>query len=315
MRQIMQQEAKKITFPKFPEFTTLSLAHQPIIERYTHKFPPYSDYTFASLWCWNEGDVLEVADLHGNLVVKFLDYFSKERFFSFLGDNQIEKSLNDLFDCVAYTAGYLPRLQFIPEHNLHTLPLTFHERYIVEEDRDNHDYIYALHELATMAGGKYQTPRNFINRFTRRYNWQTRVLNLADAHDWQDITQLLESWILNKAEGGMKVDVDLHALMRLRSLLNQVAVFALGLYVDGTLCGYTINELKQQGYATNLFEHANTDYVGVFKFLKKQTALHLKQMGYQYWNHQQDSGFLGLRKSKESFRPAFYLKKLTIHRK
>ncbi len=119
MRPTVSQEAKERILPKFPHFTKLALAHQPIIERYTHKFPPYSDYTFPSLWFWNEGDGVELSDLYGNLVVKFLDYFSKELFLSVLGNNQFDETLNDLFDFVTPRPDYLNRLQFIPEHNLH----------------------------------------------------------------------------------------------------------------------------------------------------------------------------------------------------
>lgn len=298
------------SLPTFPTFAKLEQGHQPIIERCTQQFPPYSDYTFPSLWCWNEGNVLEVAELHGNLVVKFRDYFSKEPFFSFLGNQRVVETIDALLAFAAQADGYLPRLQFVPAHNLLDSPLG--PAYQVEADRDNADYVYSVSELAAMAGRKYQVHRNFINRFNKTYAWEARLLDLRNDQDWQDILRVLASWQANKAEGGMEVGVDIHAIQALRGLLPQVAVLAVGVYVDGVLCGYTINELNQQRYATNLFEHGDTMYIGIFRVLKQQTCLRLQQLGYEYWNHQQDSGFLGLRQAKESFQPSLYLQKLTI---
>ncbi len=160
----------------------------------------------------------------------------------------------------------------------------------------------------TLAGRKYQTHRNFINRFVKLHQWETRVLDLADEADRQAVVQVMTLWQHNKTKEGMDVGVDLHAIEQLRTLLDQVPLLAVGIYVNDMLCGYTI-------YATNLFEHADTHYTGIFRVLKQQTALQLQRQGYRYWNHQQDSGFLGLRKSKDSFRPAFYLRKMTIRMK
>lgn len=296
--------------PAFPSFAPLALAHRRTVEHYTHQFPPYSDYTFPSLWCWNEGNELEVADLNGNLVVKFRDYFTKEPFFSFLGDQDVKATIDQLLGFAAQTAGYLPRLQFVPAANLHAVDLG--AAYRVTADRDNADYVYKVSELAAMAGRNYQVHRNFINRFNKSYTWEARLLDLEDEQDWQAVLRVLQTWQENKEEGGSDVGVDIHAIQALRTLLAEVAVLAVGVFAGGVLCGYTINELNQQQYATNLFEHGDTTYTGIFRVLKQQTCLQLQQRGYEYWNHQQDSGFLGLRQAKESFQPTFYLQKLTI---
>jgi hypothetical protein len=288
----------------------LALEHQPLIERHTQPFPPYSDFTFPSLWCWNEGDRLEVSELYGNLVIKFHDYFSQEPFYSFVGQQQVQATIAELSAFAAQMNGYLPRLQLIPAHNLQALDLG--PAYRVTTDRDNADYVYRVSDLATMAGGKYQVHRNFINRFNKAYHWETRQLDLRSEEEWQGVLRVLMTWQAHKADVGVEVGVDIHALHALRTLLPQLTILAVGIFVDGLLCGYTINELNQQRYATNLFEHGDVGYTGIFRVLKQQTCLRLQQLGFEYWNHQQDSGFLGLRQAKESFQPAFYLHKLHI---
>lgn len=39
--------------PKFPEFKKLELSNKEEIENFTSKFPPYSDFNFVSMWCWD----------------------------------------------------------------------------------------------------------------------------------------------------------------------------------------------------------------------------------------------------------------------
>ncbi len=84
--------------PNFPEFSKLSLDHQKDIDEAISGFPPYSDYTFASLYPWNSQNKLELSNLNGNLVVKFTDYVTDEPFLSFLGTNNVIETVETLFE-------------------------------------------------------------------------------------------------------------------------------------------------------------------------------------------------------------------------
>ena len=55
-------------------------------------------------------------------------------------------------------------------------------------------------------------------------------------------------------------------------------------------------------------EHADTDYVGAFAMMNQQFLAHEWQ-DYTYVNREEDMGIPGLRKAKESYRPAFMVKK------
>lgn len=39
--------------PEFPQFKNLELSDEEEIERHTHKFLPYSDFNFVSMWSWD----------------------------------------------------------------------------------------------------------------------------------------------------------------------------------------------------------------------------------------------------------------------
>jgi len=39
--------------PEFPQFKNLELTDKIDVEKFTSKFPPYSDFNFVSMWSWD----------------------------------------------------------------------------------------------------------------------------------------------------------------------------------------------------------------------------------------------------------------------
>jgi len=251
--------------PRFPEFSRLSLAHKKEIEGYTRIFPPYSDYTFASLWCWDVLERYEVSELNGDLVVKFSDYLSNAPFFSILGEHKIGETIESVFSLARETMCR-PYLKLIPEHSLRQVgPIHGYE---IVEDFDNHDYVYSVEQLAALSGRRYQTHRNFINQFRRKYlDFRVASLDLSRGDTWQEVEELCQTWALWKLQKGGHVTNDIAALRRLATIADRVNLISLGLYVSGKLSAYSITELNHSGFATNLFEHADVTYLTLQQML------------------------------------------------
>jgi len=313
------------TLPTFPETVPLQIAHSDLIARYLANYPPYCDYTFITLWCWNLKDQVRLADLNGNLVIRFQDYLDGTLFYSFLGQRQLNDTLTQLFEQVNTDHVGLPYLKLIPHHNFlnldHSQPNDSHDQlqkieltgYTITVDPDNHDYIYALTEIANLVGNKYRAIRNQVNQFERCYpHWQLKILDLTDANTWQQLELFNQTWKQHQQEKANDVSHNLAALRRIRAILDQVPPLTIGLYLDGILRAYSINELNSHGYVTCIFEHTDTHYDGIGPWLIRHSAQLLLNKGYQYWNWQQDLGFAGLRSSKQSYRPWCYLKKYII---
>ena len=73
--------------PEFPQFKPLTLSDKESIERITQKYPPYSDFNFMSMRCWDIKGKIKISKFNNNLVVRFTDYLKGNPFFSFWGDN------------------------------------------------------------------------------------------------------------------------------------------------------------------------------------------------------------------------------------
>ena len=47
--------------PTFPEFKPLELSDKNDVENFTSKFPPYSDFNFVSMWCWDIKEEMRIS--------------------------------------------------------------------------------------------------------------------------------------------------------------------------------------------------------------------------------------------------------------
>ena len=84
--------------PEFPQFKKLELSDRKDLEKFTSKFPPYSDFNFVSMWAWDTKGEMQISQLNGNLVVQFTDYINGKPFFSFLGDSLVLDTIKTLLD-------------------------------------------------------------------------------------------------------------------------------------------------------------------------------------------------------------------------
>lgn len=298
--------------PKFPEFIRLSFRHKPHIEKHISKFPPYSDFNFTSLISWGDEDT-SIADLNDNLVIKFKDYVTSAPFYTFIGVNKINETIKTLLDESAKN-GLHPVLKLIPEAALKANPKIL-EQFEIQADRNNFDYIYLLEEAKEFKGKKHRDKRNFINRFKRFYKSAHTLIDLGNFKIQKDLLNLFHHW--QKIRGKTKYEVgnELLAMKKILGFSKKLKLIGIGLYIDDKLAGFSINEVLSDGYAMNLFEKADTHYQGIFPYLRHITALYLLEAGSKFLSHEQDLGIEGLRKSKMSYNPHFFLKKYTVSHK
>jgi hypothetical protein len=302
----------KIHLPSFPEMKPLEISDKETIMQFTADFLPYSDFNFTSLWSYDTENKVRIAELNGNLVVQFSDYISGHPFYSFICTKEvlIKVLLLHAQDSIDRTA-----LKLVPETVIKSQPMLFKE-YDISEDKDNHDYILSTEEIGSLAGNKYGPKRNFVNRFLRLHSeFETRELDLINKKAVKDIFRLFEHWAKKKNASPEETKTEYTAIKRLLQIVNLLNISVIGIYKDNRLIAFSINELGHDSYGTIHFEKADTDFIGLYQYLKHLTAQKLQEKGYKYINYEQDLGIDGLRQAKESWQPVHYLKKYTISNK
>lgn len=288
----------------------LQIHHLKILQEYINRYPPYSDFNVLNLYMWNTDNSIEVGFLNNNLIIKMKDYFANQYFFTLLGTTELAATIETLFEEINHNGEkYLTELKLIPNIVKETLDKQTIQTHTIVEDIDNHDYILSTEKLFNLDTPETKNIRRAKNKFTEKYpNHIVKKLDLYK--DAQDIRDLTTKW---EQEKGIEATEDMDALNNLIEYSKYFNMLSIGVYVGTILVGFTINELVQDKTAIGHFGKADTkNYEGSAKYLEHITAKYLIEEGYEYLNHEQDTGILSLRQAKMEYKPAYFLKKWKI---
>jgi hypothetical protein len=300
-----------VILPTFPDFKKLQLSDREIFDHRTEGLKPYSNFNFTTVWNWNINDTLEVSAFHDNLVIKFEDILTGRPFLSFLGTNEVQQTIEGLLRASEET-GCGPSLRLIPD--CFEIDSDLRSRYNFVDDRDNFDYILSVHDLHDLSGHKFREKRKHVRQFERFYDSSVHQVDIYDLVVQSQLLDLFHLWETRKADEFSTVGFqqELTAFRRLLSSLastNAPRVGCLGVNVERTPVGFVIFEVLNSGYGAAYFEKADIELKGIYPFLKNRLAMYLEGHNCTYVNFEEDLGLPGLRKSKLSYHPAFFLKK------
>ena len=301
-----------MSLPTFPRFQKLQFEHKKVVESYTKRYQPYSDFNFISLYCWNIDGNTELSQLNGNLVIRMKDYHGKRKIYSYFGTNSPEHTIQTLFNTKAVR---IQKLTFVPKVNLQK-DKRMKELFDIRLDRNHFDYIFSCEELSKYEGSKYHNKRNLAKRFEQQVNTEFVEIDLSDIHIQKQIIRLNTVWTkLKDAVNEQEYIDELAAIKRFFEFAHHPNVKAFGLYEDKRLITFIFVELLPKKFALVHFKKCNLTYTGIAEFAMKELSLWLFSHGYLYMNFEQDLGVQGLRNAKMSNRPIRFLKKYGIKKK
>ena len=289
-----------------PDFKKISLSDKGQIDKIFQDFSPYCDFNFSNIYNWSSiSKPSEIAFVNENLVVKMKDFVEDHVVVSFIGNNKISDTVSHLLD-------HFDELSMIPEECI-TNELLERKDLLIEEDRNNHDYILSLKDLIDLPGNRFKSKRRKVKKFLEKNPDHTvQVMDLKNDDVWKLIEDLTFLWNLLKRGKASDINNELNALKRQISLANVCEIIFVGVYIDDKLIAFTTNEIKHDGFAIGSFGKADFRYDGIFSYSEHITAKHLYSLGCKFLNYEQDLGLDGLRKSKLSWKPVRFLKKYKI---
>lgn len=297
------------------KFQKINLDAKESIEKYVHKFQPYSDFNYLSLYTYNTNDAAEYCFLNGNLVIKFEDYITGEAFYSILGRKRLNKSIETLINN-AKQEKLQPVLKLVPEETIkHGRKL--HEKWQIEEDKNNFDYIVSSKEIAEEHEVRLPKKKKIIDEFKANYpNLKVQKIDLTNRIEQQKILDLFDQWATHDGHLAGDAMNERKALARLlEAARNFDKLYALGIYEDDKLVAFNTYDLATPEHGTSSFQKADRNYDGIYAMLTHEMAKDLHSLGCKYINFEQDLGIEGLRASKKSWHPVSMLKKYTISEK
>ncbi len=297
--------------PVFPAFKKLELSDRSVIEEFVSKFPPYSDFNFVSLWSYNVKEEAEFCFLHDNLVIKFHDYITGEPFYTFLGENNLFKTVELLLQ-KATDEKISKSLKLVPEFVVHKLNEDIHH-FDIHEDNNNHDYMFSVQQHAELKGKIFQDKRQLVNHFRKNYpEHNVKILNIAEVNIRTEIEELFITWEENKNSNKADTEHEFTAIKRMFESAHHFDLQTVGLYVNEKMVAFSVSNVSHSNQAVAHFEKVNTEYKGASAMIRYVVAKHLQTLGIDTINYEQDLGIEGLRKAKQYWNPTHFLKKFII---
>lgn len=286
------------------ELKELDLNDRGFVHGYLVQYPQeLSEFTFTNLFLWRHGRPVYYA-LFREALIFFVDDSSgggskKIMFGPPMGDLEpgdlaalIREETGGAVRMSARYAGALKGMGFV-----------------VEEDRDNDDYLYRVADLGTLVGRKYSKKRNHIKNCLNDYHCLYEPIssrNIAECLDLQD------KWCNIK---GCDITPGLyHEDMAVREAFrhfDEFGIFGGAIRIDGVIQAYAVGERLNRDTAVCHFEKANTEYNGLNQLITHWFAKY--SLGdYVYENREQDMGNPGLRQAKMSYYPVQMVSKYSV---
>ena len=196
----------------------------------------------------------------------------------------------------------------VPKDELEKLQQFFPNSAAIAE-RDNFDYLYRAEDLKYFRGKKLSGQRNHVNRFLKTHgNWSFRVMT-------QDDIPAVKAFLDRYANRVDKSAASFHEdIAKTHEVLDNFQTYGfLGgmLLVEGEIAGFSLGEVVGDTLFTHI-EKADRDYEGCYQMLVAQFAQLFAGDGVTYINREDDTGDMGLRTSKLSYKPVELLAKYAV---
>lgn len=280
--------------PKYPDFSEITIELRPILHPLFKQLDSsISEFSFANIYLFRKTHNYRVTQLEDGLIV--IAGKDKKPFFMVPFGIPEEEMLKELFQKFS-------SMKAATAEQAHNLSL----EYIVEEDRDNFDYLYSRDELSKLSGRKYHKKKNLVNFFTGTYTYVGKPL--LDEYI-KDALFVLEQWRAGQADEG-----DYEAAKEALERSNELQLCGGIYYVEDGPAAFALGEELEPHTFVLHFEKGIGDYKGLLQFVNQSFASILPEK-YQIINREQDLGDEGLRKSKLSYKPSGFVKKYRIYPK
>lgn len=297
--------------PQFPNFKILELSDKEDVEKFTLKYPPYSDFNFAGTWSWDVRNQMKISQLNGNYVIRFVSYLTGEPFYTFLGSNNINETAKKLLN-LSKGENLKLELKLIPEESVKEIDINVFK---IIEDRNNFDYIYDMSELKDYVGKKFDKKRNRFAAFLKNYpNAEAKIISLEDPFIQNSMVKLYEKWLQDKLDHstGFESHREVIVLKKFFSTASIFNIVSIGVFLNDELIAFSIEELMKTDYVVSHVVKIDNNFIGINEFLMKKKSEILFSLKKRFLNQEQDLGIESLRQAKSRFRPCFFLKKYIV---
>jgi hypothetical protein len=288
------------------DFLPLSLEDRPRVgAALAADQPQVSELTFTNLWAWRRKRAVSCARDESGALVLLCEEGGRRFFLPPVGAPDPAATARRLL-AHADARGFAFSMRRVPTATADRLAGA---GFAAAPDRDNFDYVYAVGDIATLAGRHFDGKRNQVRRVTREHACAYGPLDdaavgecLALEEQWCDLrTCHLDETLAAEQEA-------IGACLRSHRELGLTGGVV---RVDGRLKAFALAERLNADTAVVHFEKADPSIAGLYPLMNHWFCR--EALGaYAFVNREQDLGLPGLRAAKQSWRPHHLVEKHTV---
>ena len=254
------------------------------------------EYSFCNLLLWIS-PIGKIARM-GDFLLCRLEFSGKTCYFFPAGQG----NLTEAMDALREDAGEKPfLLRGVTEEDKAILETLYPEKFTFTPLRNTFDYLYPVEKLATLAGKKLQSKRNHINRFMENYpNWQVVEITRENLHLCKELS---EQWYALRPDEDFEGEKS--ALFTALEHREELGFEGILLFDGEKPVAFSMgNRITEEMFDVN-FEKAFAHVQGAYPMVNREFARRVmeKYPGVRFLNREDDMGWEGLRKAKESYYP------------
>ena len=286
--------------PQFPEFRPIQLEDRDFIQELLWRYQPdTSEWTFTNLFIWRSHYGFQWCVYRDSLLVISAAEGSPCYALQPVGASPRSEIVRMLLRWLKDERGEAdPRIERADQRL--AAELEGATDLSIEPTRDQFDYVYRTEDLIKLAGRKYHSKRNHVNRFRGSHSFSYAPLTQEHVKECLDLTETWCEW--RRCEEDMNLLDEWEAVRQALANLNALKLRGGVIIMEGRVEAYALGELLNDQTALVHIEKANPQIRELYAIINQQFCEKSWQ-DVPFVNREQDLGEPGLRKAKESYYP------------
>ena len=278
-----------------------------------------ADYGFAKLFIWRKAYKPKIAFCGSRLLVGMPQW----NIYAYpKGDGDVRPSIELLLD-EAHSRCNKLRIRGLTDKTLDEFLPLYGDRFEIEEDRDNADYVYMASKLCDLPGRHLSSKRNHIKHFERNGPWEFHkiaagscgVFTSCEKGGCGRLSSIAEAKAFvdefYKEKNDPELADEAGAIEEMFAHYEELGFLGGMLYQNGEPVAFTAGtKLDNEVFDTH-FEKALPGVEGAYTMVNREFArlVRAEFPDIEAFNREEDMGIEGLRKAKLSYLPDILLMK------
>jgi uncharacterized protein len=292
--------------PAFPDFTQLAISHRDvIIDALAAEQPEVSELNFAEMFAWHGVRQTRICEFD-DAICLFINRYGKPSFYPPLQARNPAAVMRRMLLWLREKGedGFVYGLTGRQAADAQATGAL-----VVEEDRDNADYVYQTQDLIHLPGHKYDGKRNHIHNFVRSYDFAFTPLTVQEV---PEVIEFQRQWFAARGRPELAgLGAENQAVQELLRHFGDLPVLGATIRVERRIEAFAIASELNRDTAMVIAEKGNPEIRGIYQAINQMLCESMLSR-YAWINREQDAGDEGLRRAKLSYHPHHMVAKYRV---